>query len=92
MADYEFVNPAILKGWWGSEEYQRLLTFEPQMKDGAYQLPFAKFDEVFPFITIRIEHPAVMNPYLATFLWRRYVNPGDIVIDPMAGIGGTPDM
>ncbi|MEM0478639.1 MAG: hypothetical protein QXN23_01625 [Candidatus Caldarchaeum sp.] len=88
----EFIDPTILKGWWGSEEYQRLLSFEPENAGDYYRLPFAKYNELFPFIKVKIEHPAVMNPYLAIFLWRRYVKPNDVIIDPMAGIGGTPDM
>ncbi|MEM4273279.1 MAG: hypothetical protein QW420_02850 [Candidatus Caldarchaeum sp.] len=88
----ELIDPDILRGWWNSEGYQRLLSFQPEEKDGVYQLPPAKYNELFSFIQTKIEHPAVMNPYLAIYLWKRYVRPSDVVIDPMAGVGGTPAM
>ena len=90
--EFRWIDPDLLRGWQSSEGYQRLISFEPEERDGAYLLPSAKYNELFPFITVRIEHPAVMNPFLATYLWRKYVKPSDVIIDPMAGVGGTPAM
>ncbi len=90
MAEFRLIDHGLLEGYPGSEAYQRLLMFEPEKDGDSLRLPFGRYDQLFPFITARIEHPAVMNPFLAAYLWRRYVNDGDIVIDPMAGVGGTP--
>ena len=87
---FRYIDPEMLRGWANSEEYEKLLSFEPEEVEDAYKLPLARYSDIFPFITARVEHPAVMNPYLAIYLWRRYVGDGDVVIDPMAGIGGTP--
>jgi len=90
MAEFRYINAELFDGWLSSEQFTKLITFEPLKEADEYQLPSYKYEQLFPFINVKLEHPAMMNPYLATFLWRRYVRDGDVVIDPMAGVGGTP--
>jgi len=86
----EYIDKEIYEGWLSSEQYKKLVNSNVTRTGDEYLLPSYKYKKLFPFITTELEHPAVMNPYLSLFLWRRYVKPGDLVVDPMAGVGGTP--
>jgi hypothetical protein len=55
------------------------LLFEPTPAFGRYK----------PFLEHAVAHPAKANTKLLEFLVRTFTEPGDVVLDPMAGSGST---
>ena len=81
--EFCWIDPAVYRWWLGSCHHQSLISFNGNV------LPQPR-PATLPFLPRQYhEFPAKMNPYLASWIFRRYLVGQRIVVEPMAGVGGT---
>ncbi|MEM0482493.1 MAG: hypothetical protein QXM16_06385 [Nitrososphaerota archaeon] len=83
MSEFNWIDVEVYKWWLGSVHHRSLKDFD------GYTLPQPK-PATLPFLPkIYHEFPAKMNPWLATWIYRRYLADKKVVVEPMCGVGGT---
>ncbi|MEM1980903.1 MAG: hypothetical protein QW137_09935 [Candidatus Caldarchaeum sp.] len=81
--DFRWVDPRVYYSWVGSFHYRQLRDFD------GHTLP-QPTPATLPFLPAEFHrHPATMNPWLASWIFRRYLQLQRVVVEPMAGVGGT---
>ncbi|MEM3123926.1 MAG: hypothetical protein QW756_07555, partial [Nitrososphaerota archaeon] len=81
--EFFWIDPKVYRWWIGSEHHSSLINFDGNV------LP-QPTPATLPFLSRRYhEFPAKMNPWLATWIFQRYIGNERVVVEPMAGVGGT---
>ncbi|GBC68917.1 hypothetical protein HRbin01_00605 [archaeon HR01] len=87
--EFRWISPEVYKWWVGSYHYRRLMEYAESGDGEVLQLPKGDIPATLPFLPREFHtHPATMNPFLASWIWRRFVREGDVVVEPMVGVGG----
>ena len=80
---FNWIDPTTYKWWLGSHYYQRLRGFDDHVLPQTYPA-------MLPFLPRSYqEFKAKMNPWLAVWIFKRYVMDQRVVVEPMVGVGGT---
>jgi len=83
LTDFNWVDSRVYYEWVGSYFYRSLRDFD------GYTLP-QRTPATLPFLPAEYQsHPATMNPWLSVWVFKRYLMYQRIVVEPMAGVGGT---